>query len=534
MLVGLQGRKMLSNLSYQERYLLFCIIAEYGNSASFGKREGGTIGLAKRFCANHKYMNGLLTGLHEKGLIERESGFYEGRGRAPYRYALTPELLDEVKRSKCLFGGAVNPEKFQTVYQLCNSYKYAGKVSNEQILVRWLMINLLVLTKTGVWFDSTDFSALKRVLGGQLSGRRISNTLEKLQRLGAISYSDDKETFSVVGKRAIFIDGWHECLKHKSQGRSKIEAIHQPSILDVLGTRGVSKFDVDYIYPFMNVEPRTHRLFPSAFKSWGGHRVNAKNQFISDIEAYYGVSQMENDLALISGGYQANNPTASKTLVKYNVKQAITRYKKNLYRVNAKAIHAQLSYLASIILSEHSELFVQCAVVFERRKANTDKLKVNQEIKSVYETLLSNKNIKREMAFDNLLPKALVAQVDLSSIDSMVFDWDCLSEDEQQELAANEPVNFVRGYILLLLYNAFCLARMHFQWLTKAGSYHPNRFVYHICFHSWNPKLLQSQDSHICASVYAESRSKGIWDKDELHVFSHKEFDFYHSKSRLF
>ncbi|WP_165310500.1 hypothetical protein [Vibrio ziniensis] len=504
---------MLSDCTYQESYGLFVLIANYGDGIQFGKGKG-TIELAKNFGMSHTDLNALLKRLVSHDLIERDFGYWGKQGgRTEYRYKLTKKLLNEVDESKCLFLGKISTGRFRSLYQEYCSYvrKHAEALSGERLIVRWIMINLMALVKTGVWGDSATFSTLKSVLNGRVTSTRISSALKKLEALKVIYQPDTKDMLE-TDKTMFYVGSWNDALKASRDNVKVTGAKFHPNNMDSLGITNSPNFRVFFPYPAVNVKPSTHTLGSSILISW-----------------------ICNDTFL----FDSKEPEGSFLL---GMKE---HYRKRDW---AALMGIQNNAIASIILSEYSELLRQSDVLFEKSSSTS---KDQQEmVKSVYEKLLGNTNIKQHLELNQWLPKSLLALVNIRRLEDIPFDWHSLTKEEQINLSRNTPVSFVRAYILYSLYHSFCLARMVYQWLHTTNNYSPTRFSYHIGFHFWAyPRSLNSEknnpneevldnsasnDFNVCASVYAESRSKDIWDKDELHVFSHKKLEFYHSKSRLF
>ncbi len=480
----------LSGLKYQESYFLFLLIAEYRVGQEFGKEEG-IKDFAKRLRIPHGYVNSLLTRLVEAGLVERQEGYSEGRGKASYRYKLTDRLLDEVARSKCLFDGIVSPCDFKFVYRVYKNI-YSKTFSEARTLERWVMLNLIALSNVNVWEDSHDFTKLNSVIESGLKSYRIASAISKLLALKVIYKFNTENTILGIGKTIFYINGGGDWLVETLEKSKKIKCVIEVGFQSYFGIPRIENTHFFFHCPYMgvNVQKNKYSLESHALSQWIHYGEltcnNIRTNFISSV----------------MDKCQPSEITSS----------VVARIRTNS--------------IASLILSEHSELLRQSDDLFEVEEKDGEKLKLMA--KGVYEALLSDPKIRSEIALNTLFPETVARELGICSIDEIVFDWHSMKKEKQLEMPV--PVNFTRALILFFLYHSFCLARMYFQLLEEVESYKPTELIYHIGLHIKRKRETLS----LLACIHAENRSKGAQYKDELHAFAlGRDACCYHHKKVL-
>ncbi len=483
---------MVLELRYQEKYVLFILIVKYGDFNEFGAKTG-LEGLAESLSVPRQDLSSLIVKLGKYNLIMKRTEPNGKRGRSSHKYQLTKNLLDEVKRSNCLFEGVVSPHDFKSIYQVYEN-KYANILLGQKTLECWVMLNLIAISKTGYWEDSRDFRHLRRVIGRDLIYYRVSSAIRKLLALKVIHKLNTENTIFGIGKTIFYVDGGSDWLVETSEKSKKIECVVEVGFQSYLGIPHIKH--THFLFPYIGVNVQKG---VNAKKNKRSLESHALSQWI-----HYGELTC-NDIRtnFISSVMDKCQPSEITSSV--------------VARIRTNSI-------ASLILSEHSELLRQNDDLFEVEEKDGEELKLMA--KGVYEALLSDPKIRSEIALNTLFPETVIKELGICSIDEIVFDWHSMTKEKQLEMSV--PVNFTRALILSFLYHSFCLARMYFQLLEEVESYKPTELIYHIGFH-----IRKQETLNLFAYTHAENRSTDIQHEGEFHAFTLGEGGCHHHKKLI-
>lgn len=409
-------------LKYQEKLFLFYLVAEYGDGTEFGAKKG-IKGLSRSYGISHTYVNSLLIRLHEEGLIERRFGFKEvergntSRGRTHYRYKLTSRLLEGLKMSKTFFSGQFEPKAFKGLHQKY-SHKYVGLLNGIGSLEKWVLLHVFVMSKDGFWEDDINFTRIKELTDRRRIYNGFSAALAKLVNIGFIAI--------VIPERTV-------CTQKKSPG---LFLLPPPPPFKFNSSMTDTK-EVDLFSPL----PIKCFLNKVGLRSPGGLALYDKG-------------------FLVPSFLQTITPaqTAPAFIYGKEYHQFEQETGKQLSSLGSEVMMSiKISKIASIILSDHSELLL--------KGADSD-----HSYKTLSGAIFDDPNVMSQLVISDLIPETLN-----ESLEPYV-------ENDFAEAPAEILFlwQFTDKLINQLVYASYCLARSYVMVMQQAGCYEPTQCSYSI------------------------------------------------------
>ncbi len=475
--------KLLS-LNYQESYLLFRLIAKCGHSKSFGKEEGGTKGLAKHFDISISYVNSLLKKLREKGLVISRASYRKGRGKGATIYQFTRESLDEIDSSACLFQGDVKTSQFSSLDK-CYEYKYSSSLSGKLILERWVVLNLLTLAQVNPWSDKEEFTQLEALLKTKKTNYKITTVIEKLRQEGVIHLIETGDQFS---PKAIVLNGFSvesELFKEENTQLSNWRWFTPERLLTeelipnkIVSTRYLKRYYLNYDFDAEVVAPNL-------------------------------------------GGNKDFDIDALKREIVYLPPRGLEQYHRFMDVVNFRYLspdvftlfRLKVNKVASIILSEHSEILLQ-----EWRIESDESSSVSKRAWAVYQELMANSKISNEVRIESIIPERWVKLLSNTKEIELWRRWFTFEAANQPDLSSYIFLDYIRVLVLNCLYYAFCTARNYALSMKEIGEYEPQQFNYQIGYRCWTSKdYIYAEGAFLLG--YIRASSKCFSRTKKLHVF---------------